>query len=34
MKLLVAVDVTFYNIGNGYNLSKELMLERNKDGKV
>lgn len=27
MKLLVSVDVTFYNIGDGYNLRKEFVIE-------
>ena len=27
MKLLVAVDVLFYNIGDGYNEKKEFMID-------
>lgn len=31
MKLLVAADVTFYNIGNGYNVRKEFIIEVNRN---
>ena len=27
MKLLVSADITFYNIGDGYNLRKEFVIE-------
>lgn len=31
MKLLVSADVTFYNIGSGYNVRKEFIIEVNRN---
>lgn len=31
MKLLVSADVMFYNIGNGYNVRKEFVIEVNRN---